>query len=446
MTTASAVSGDPTVQLFKKVYGSMHDLVPDDQLIGRDIPWQEGIQVGDEFIEDVVLGNEVGITLAGNSQEVIEINAAIAGSVKQTKVKPYVSILPSVIPFATISRSTGGGEKSFFDATKFVTKNNLKSHNKFLEIFRLYGQSSGLLGYVSYYTGTYRGASLSTGTGTLNIGNGSTQAFTNGVDTTNKRILFQKGSFAAGMWVGMKGVKVKQVDANGLVVAAGKLVTVNAKYGYITVDFVPVAASSATSHRLCFDRQEDAQEMIGIHKILATTTTLFDIDTTKYELFKGNVNAVNGKLTLAKLQEYIADAVNGGGLEGDVVVYVNPRTWSTLSTTEAGMRSYDSSYSSGKATNGFTDIEYFTQTGKLTIKAHRLVKEGNAFILNLDTWKRSGSAQVGFRVPGMTRGDLIKELDQQTGYQFKSYADEYIFCHAPAQNILLTDIDDEAAA
>ena len=93
------------------------------------------------------------------------------------------------------------------------------------------------------------------------------------------------------------------------------------------------------------------------------------------------------------------------------------------------------------------DLEFYSQNGKLTIKAHRMIMEGDAMVLKLDTWKRSGSAQVGFKVPGMVgKGDLIRELDNQTGYQFKSYADEYIFCHAPAQNIVLTDIDDEAAA
>jgi hypothetical protein len=441
---AGSVSADPAVALFKKVYGKQHDLVPNDQLIEKDIPWQESMMVGDEFIEDVVLGCEVGITLGGSGQEVVEINSAIAGAVKQTKVKPYMSILPSVVPFTTISRSAGAGEKAFFQATKFVTKNNLKSHNKFLEIFRIYGQSAEKLGRVSYYTGTYRGAAFTTGTGTLN---GIT--FTTGVNTTSKNILFKPGTFAAGHWVGMKGVKVKQIDSSDNVVASGKLTAVNAKYGYITVDFVPVVASSETSHRLCFDGMESLKEMIGIQKILTTNGTLFDINNAQFELFRGNSVSNGGKkLSLPKLQEFIADAVNGGGLEGDVTVYVNPRTWTSLSNTEAGQRVYDQSYKSSTATNGFMDIEYFTQTGRLTIKAHRLMKEGDAAVLMLDTWKRSGSAQVGFRVPGMDagEGDLIRALENQTGYQFKSYADEYIFCHAPAQNIWITDINDEAAA
>ncbi len=66
-------------------------------------------------------------------------------------------------------------------------------------------------------------------------------------------------------------------------------------------------------------------------------------------------------------------------------------------------------------------------------------------MLSLDCWKRSGSAQVGFKVPGMD-DDLIKPLENQAGYQFKSYGDEYVFTYQPAHNIFVTGIDDESAS
>jgi len=445
----ASVSNIQVIELFKTVYGSMHDLVPEDQLLGQDISWSDGDRVGTQFVEDVVLGAETGITLGGSGQEAFEINPAIAGAVKQTLVTPYVSILPSVLPFATISRSFGN-EQAFFRATKFITRNNLKSHNKFLEIFRLWGQSPSLLGYVSYYTGTYRGAAFTNGGGTVNG-----VAFVAGVSAASKAILLAPGEFAPGFWVGMIGFKVRQVDSTGAVLASGKLTGYQAQYGYITVDFAPVVSAAITgagSVRLCFDGQESAGEMIGIHAVLANTGTLFGISTSAFPLFKGNVQdisngAVTGvKLSLDRLQDALANSVNGGGLEGDVNVYVNPRSWSTLSKTEAGTRVYDKSYQASKAENGFRDIEYYTQTGKLTIKAHRCMKEGYAFGLRTDVWKRSGSAQVGFKVPGMDdNGDLIRPLENQAGYQFKSYADEYIFTPEPNQNLLLTGINDESA-
>lgn len=435
-------SNDQVIELFKTVYGEMRDLVPDDQMIGRDIGWSEKQKTGSKFVEDVVLGCETGLSLGGNGQDAFEIDSAIAGAVKQTEVQPYVSILPSVLPFATASRSAQAGKTAFTQASKFIVKNNLKSHNKFLEIFRLYGQADRLLGRVSWLTGTFRGVAFTDGTGTLNG-----VAFTNGVSTAAKAILFDAGDFAAGIWVGMKGVRVNQVNSSGVVVASGRLVSVNAKYGYITVDFTPVAATSSGSHRICFNKQETQSEMVGINKILSTDGSLFGINNAQYELFRGSrFDCESKKLTLDLVQEAMADAVNGGGLEGDVNLYVNPRSWATLSTTEAGKRVYDKSYQESKAKNGFMDIEYYTQTGKITIKAHRCIKEGEAYILPMQNWSRSGSAQVGFQVPGMAgQGDLIRELENQAGFRFKSYADEYIFTHSPAQSIYLFGVNDESA-
>ncbi len=441
----ASVSNNDVIQIFKTVYGQAHELVPNSQILSQDIGWVEGDRVGEVFKEDVVLGDEVGLTLGGSGQEAFEINPAIAGVVRQTSVTPYVTLLPSVLPFATISRSLGD-EQAFFRATKFITKNNLDSHERFLETFRLYGQSSKMLGYVSYYTGTFRGQSFTTGTGTLN-----SVAFTNGINVAGKAILLAPGDFASGIWVGRKGVKVKQIDSTGAVVASGKLVSVQSLYCYIVVDFVPTAPSATSgsgSLRLCFDGMESDGEMIGIYDILTTQTgDLFGVSTTQYDLFRGNQVALGGnqRLTLAKLQEGIANATNGGGLEGELTAYVNPRTWATLATTEAGLRVYDQSYKPSQAQNGFQDIEFYSQNGKITIKAHRVVMEGDAFVLKLSTWKRSGSAQPGFKVPGMD-DDLIKPLENQAGYQFKSYSDEYVFTPQPAQNLIFTGINDSAAA
>lgn len=445
----STQSNNQVIEIFKRVYGDTYDLVPEDQQLSKDIEWVEGDKVGDDFREDVVLGDEVGVTLGGSGQDAFEINPAIAGTVKQTSVQPYVMMLPSILPFATISRSLGD-DQSFMRATQFITKNNLKSHERFQETLRFYGQADKLLGRVSYFTGTYRGVAFTNGSATLNG-----VAFTNGINAAGKLILLAPGEFASGIWVGRKGVRIAQVDSTGTILASGKLVSVQSKWGYIGVDFTPVAPSAATgsgSVRLCFYDQAVQGEMIGMYKILSQQTgTLFGIPVQQYELFRGNfvdykANGGSGvKWTLSRLQDVIADAVNGGGLEGDLTCYVNPLNWATCSNTEAGLRVYDKSYSPNQAQNGFQDIEYYSQNGKVTIKAHRHVMEGDAFITKRGTWKRSGSAQPGFRVPGIEQ-ELIKPLENQAGFQFRSYSDEYIFTPEPAQNILVTGLNPEASA
>lgn len=441
----SAVSTPDVVNLFKKVYGKIHDLLPEDYELQKDIPFSEKQKVGESWVEAVILTNEVGWTLGGSSMTAFELNPSSAGSVQQATVVPYSTVLSSVVPWGVISRSAGGGEKAFYDGTKHVVKNNLKSHGKLLEILRFYGQATALLGYVSYATATYRGVAFTTGTGTLTI-NGNSVTFTNGVNTTSNWILFGPGNFAAGIWVGIEGVVIQEIDANGVVVKEGKMIAVDPLQGAIQTDFTPTAATSTTSHRICFKGQATASDMIGINNILTTTGTLFGINTATYSLWKGNViNNQGQKLTLTGIQGAVAQAVARGGLDGDITLYVNPRTWANLIITESGLRMYDSSYKPGQAENGFEAITFWSQTGKITVKAHRMVKEGEAYGLHLQgDWSRSGSAEISFTVPGIP-GEVIFPLQNQAGYAFRSYADQYIFCHAPAKSFIINNINDEAA-
>lgn len=436
----ASASNSTVVDIFKECYGDVTNLLPEDFPLAKAIPFSEKQKVGEKYVEGVVLTNETGITFCGSAADVVEINPAIAGVVKQIEVSAYGVVLPSVLPWAMVSRSVGAGPKAFFDASKFIVKNNLRSHARFAEIVRFYGQASALLGYVSYATATYRNASLTTGTGTVNG-----ISFTNGVNTSSKYILLAPGNFAAGIWVGMEGVKVNQVNSSGTIVASGKLVAVNAKYGYLTVDFTPVAASSTTSHRLCFDGMEGANEMVGANKIMSTTAgSLFGINNTNYSLFQPNYVTMSpsGKLTLGKFQEYVGDAVNKGGLEGDLDVFVNPRTWATMATSEAGLVVHNKA--GGEAQNGFESVTYWTQAGKATFRPHRIVKEGEAYAMYLPSWSRSGSAEASFSVPGMP-GELIFPLEGQTGWGMRSFSDTYLFCHQPSWNLLIDGINDESA-
>lgn len=443
----ASISNGDVINLFKTVYGDLTDLQPEDYILAKDIPFNQKMKVGEKYVEAVVLTAETGITLSSTT-DAFELNPSIAGVIKQAEVTPYISVLPSIVPWGVMSRTAGGGEKAFYDATKFIVRNNLKSHGKFQEIFRLYGQSDALLGYVSYATATYRGAAFVAGTGTLTV-NGSSVTFTNGINAANKMILFAPGSFAAGIWTGMENVQVNEVNSAGVVVASGNLVSVDTEQGVIEVDFTPTAASAASgsgSMRLCFNGMQSAQDYIGVQKILSTTGNLFGISTSAYSYWKGaTANLAQTKLTLPKFQIAVANMVNRGGMEGDLKVLVNPRTWSNLASTEAGLRVYDQSYKKSEADNGFESITFYTQAGKAEFVPHRFVKEGDAFAMHLPTWSRSGSAEVSFTIPGIGQ-EVIFPLQNQAGYAFRSYSDQYVFCHKPADNLYFYGINDEAVS
>lgn len=439
----SQVSNQQVVDLFKRVYGDLHNLLPQDFPLAREIPFSEGRKVGDSFVEAFVLANETGWTLAGTGQDAFDINPAIAGVVKQSSIIPSQVVLTSVIPFAFISRSAGGGEKAFYDGTKHVMQNHIRSHSRLLEAMRLHGQRAAKLGYVSYApSGTvYRGATYS-GSGNVTVGG---VAFTAGVNTTSKAILLAPGYFAAGLWVGLEGCVIQQLDSANAVVASGKLVSVDADNGIIYVDFVPVAASGLTSHKVAFEGMESDKEMVGVHKILENTGTLFGISASQYALWKANkVDLQKKRFSLKALQEGVAQAVNKGGLDQPLMVGVNPRTFAALTQDEAAMRKYDASYKSA-AQNGFETIEYYAANGLNKIVPHRMIMEGDAYGLEISDWIRSGSAEISFKVPGLDK-EVIFPLENQAGWVVRSFSDQFVMCRAPARQIVWTNGNDEGVA
>jgi len=430
--------------LFQKVYGQKTDLQHDVPAILEAIPYSQGEKVGESYNEALVLSAESGITFGGTAVEAFNINPARAGAVRQATLQAYTTVLPSVIPWNAISRSVSS-EQAFAKATVHVTDNNDSSHNRFLGIAALYGQSTALLGYVNYATATYRGVSLTTGTGTING-----VAFTTGVNTTTKQILLAPGYFASGVWVGMEGCLVNQVNSSGVVVASGSLVSVDSEYGFITVDFTPVAATSTTSHRLCFDGWGSG-EMPGIFKIMQNTGSLFGIDAAKFALYNGTqYSAGSALLTFNRFGKAVAAAVNRGGLGGkkrkaSLAVLVNPRTWHSLLNEQAALRAYDKSYSPSEVIQGADAIVFHHMGIKSEFIADPVIMEGFALALNRPDWVRSGSADVQMGVPGIDE-DLLFPLYQQAWMAFRTYADQYVFCRAPARSILITGINDEASS
>jgi len=442
---SSTVTKDTIVEIFKRVYGGANDLRPQTSVLDKLFPFSTTQRVGDVYIEGLSLNDEVGYTLAGSAQDAFTINPAVAGSFKQLQIQPSQTVISTVLSWGFMSRSASGGEASFFEGTKYVMKNNLESHNKLVNVLKLYGQSTERLGTVSYATATYRGVAFTNGTGTLTKKDGSTIAFTNGINAAEKAILLAPGQFASGIFVGRKGAAVKQLTAANAVVAQGTIVGWDSVLGILYVDFTPIAASAVGSHKLAFDGMEDSKEMVGVHRILTNAGTLFGVSAAVEPLWSGTVMDVGGAaLSLKAIQEGIADAVNAGGLEQPLDIIINPRSFARLSDNEANYRRYPTD-AGGSAKRGFETIEYYAANGLNRIHSSSYVKEGDAFGLVTDQWKCGGSQLPSFQVQGIDE-DVIQPLGDQAGFSIRSYGDQYLLCRQPAKQVLWKNINDEGTA
>lgn len=393
--------------LFKESYADkLENLIPDGVKLMNKIKFaSKEKQPGNLYNQPVILGQEHGITFAGSSEDAFNLNSPVSGRIQNAEVRGNPVVLRSLLGYTAMSRAAQGGGKAFMDATKFLVANMLRSMAKKLEIEMLYGQ----MGY-----------------GTVASVSGSAVTVTT-------------AEWAPGIWAGSEAMPVEIRNSTGstsrgnFVISSvnmdTRVLTLNASAGT-----AGVVAGDVLWHGGAF-----GNEFPGIHKILTISSgTLFNIDVTQYNLFKGNsYDATSAALSFTKLIQAAARPVEKG-LESSLYFLVNPRGWANMMSDQAALRKYDSSYSSQLVQNGSKSIKFFSQNGELEIEPSIYVKEGYAYGLCVDDWMRIGSSDMTFKQPN---GDeYFRTVENAAALELRLWSDQAIFCAAPGKNVIIINV------
>lgn len=394
--------------LFKEVWSEeLVEAVPDHVKFLQMVQFskKDGGSVGRKYHQGVILGLEHGCTLAASGDDVFALEAPISGVVKDAEVLGSQIVLRAAIGLATASRAVES-KAAYKSATKFIVGNMLRSITKKLEIEMFYGQ----MGYGVVASVTGAGPYV---------------------------MVIEQKEWAPAIWAGAEKMNLEIVRAGVIVGTAtvtkvsfeNKSVTATATVAPLAADVLFLKSAAAGD-----------SEFAGIHKIITTAGSLFGINTNDYSLWKGNeYDASNTELSLFKIEQAIARAVEKG-LDSDVVCFVNPKIWAGLLSDQAALRRYDQSYKSEKIESGAKSIEFFGQNGSIEIIPSTYVKEGYAYILCMDELVRIGSSDVTFKRPGMGGEQFFRELENNAGYELRSYADFCLFCNAPGKQTLIKNI------
>lgn len=405
MAFSSNTFADTLNGLFKEAYADkLENLIPEGLKLYKMIDFlPKEKQPGNLYHQPVILGHEHGVTFASSDDDAFNLNAPVAGQIKDAQVRGNPVVLRSVLGYTAASRAAQGGAKAFMDATKFLVANMLRSITKKLEIELLYGQ----MGYASV-------ASVSGAVMTI---------------TT--------AEWAPGIWAGAEQMPIEIRDAAGTTVRGQATVaSVDLVARTVTVDLMPagVAGTDVIWHKGAY-----GNEFAGVHKILTNSGTLFNISASAYSLWSGNTySAGSASLSIAKIERAIALAV-AKGLDSDVVVMVNPKTWADLLSEQTALRRFDSSYKSDMTEVGSKSIKFYGQNGMISIEPSIYCKEGYAYVLAIQEFARVGSTDVTFKRPGM-EGNFFRELENSAGVELRCFSDMALFCSAPGKQVLISAI------
>jgi hypothetical protein len=394
--------------LFKEKYADkLQELIPDGVKLMNIIKFNSKDKApGNLYHQPVILGMEHGVTFASSDDDAFNLNAPVAGVIKDAQIKGNPVVMRSLLGYTSASRAAQGGEKAFEDATKFLVANMLRSMAKKMEIQMLYGQMG--YGVVASETGS-----------TLTI-------------TT--------AEWAPGIWAGAENMPIEVRDTTGAT-SRGEFIVSSVSLDDRTVTInVDAGNAGIVATDVIYHKGAYGNEFPGIHKILSTTSgTLFNINVGSFNLFKGNTYAAgSAALSFAKLTRAAARAVEKGQ-EGKLLALVNNRAWADLLTEQAALRKYDTSYRDSELKNGSRSLVFFSQNGEIEIMPSTYVKEGFAYLLSVDEWMRVGSADMSFKRPG--QGDeFFRDLENAAAYELRLFSDQALFCWAPGRNVIISGI------
>lgn len=394
------------------------DLVPETSEIAQSIPFRSGeMKLGNEYVFNVRVRRAQGITFGGTAATAFALNAVRSGQTDDGRQASYQMVMREQISYGVVSRGQSSRE-AFGNTFDEIVRDLTNSFGFYRELGLLYGGSS--IGTIT--------------TGGLGL-------------VTSATITVTAASWAAGLWAQMEGAAVDVYSAPG-----GTKRNTNAAVVIGAVDFdtrqivitgVAADLNAITANDVFIPFNADGNWAPGFDVLVPNSATVVHgINPATYGLWDGNtVPAGNAALTFAKVNNVASRIASRAGM-GKLVCRVSPLTWGDLNNDVAALRRYAAAVKS-EADLGTQSIKFYSQTGELEIRPHPMVKAGEAFVTMDEYFKRIGSADISFRLPGVEgqQPRFFKELDDVAALEMRAWSDQALVtfkrsCHAKITNIV----------
>ena len=399
--------------LAKEVFGDagVPDLIPGMTKLQQLVKFSKADQLGLKFAQTVRLAYPNGFTHAkgDGTAGAFSFNDSIGGTQARAELTGSQILLRDQMAYEDAAKLTGS-KQAFKEGTKYFFEGLQGSMRKRMEVELFYG-SQGL----------------------------STIASVSGSSTTRTWTL-TTAQWAAGMWAGNEGMQMDvyngstKINTNAVVT----LTSVDSVARTISVSGNATDLTNIIAGYTIYYVGAYGNEMTGLHGVLNNTGTLFNIDASTYALWKSTQYApTSGALSFGKIKRAIALAVDKG-LDEDLVILMNPKAWDDVNSDIAALRRTDKSEVKSVDV-GHEEICFYSQNGKSLLVPSIYVKEGYAYGVVPQHWKRIGAADITFNTPGFG-GEMFIHLQTKAGVESRVYSHQAIICMQPAKQFVISNI------
>ena len=444
---------------------SVANVIPDHAVLEKLLPpfKAKPTNPGEKHVQPTIVRYPDGFSFVQAGLGPVELNGAKSGKIERAEMLSNSIYLTEVVDKDIIDRTknkngNGYSKAAIKEAMAVIVPMMVAAAKREGEISRLYGRSG--LTRLSKITGSW----------TLVIGSSLTGA--NGGTVAGATVIMpDKGEWGPGIWAGAEGKtlsffdEVNTTDSSGLnltssvYLGSSDIVTVDMDNRCLVLKDNLVTKLQAATGPITVWRDATREpisgppqlsESLGIMGIMKNQGKLFNIDGSKYTLFRSpQYNVGNARFTLT--QALMASTrASYNGTESGAVFMLPTATWSDLATDEAAYRRYIKV--EGDVKVGVEALMFAGATGLMALKPHPMMKRGYAPLLNINASKSNkdglptggdmkmvGDSEWTFDTTG---GDSLHYVPNYSGYQIRMKCNKAPYINPPGRSLLATNITD----
>lgn len=434
MASWSNTPGAGVNGMFKQRYGRWIDPLPDEHTLadaGDFIPSENRPGYGYNF--PVLTGLELGQT-ANVDNSAFLLNPAVDSTVLNANLDGATIMLQSVVSYDTIYKSLNGtGNGNMGGAYKTALDQTVQA---MLQGAAMYRELQ-----LAYGPGTSTAAASNIG-----VVGGSVSGANLGAAQT---VYLTEASWIPGLWIlaagNPNGMRVDILDAAGtteletdVTVQARPSTTQTRLTLFKTSSVVTVAANNRI-----VPRGWRTKSAFGLEAIYNNTGTIFGINAANVAPWRCMTYSAGGALSRAKILA-MAGAISINGVKNGGKLFVCAPTFADLSEEASALQRFTGNTDKVKR-QGASQLLYETAAGVIEVTVYQYQKQGQAFFISGDNFRRVGSTDLTMRPIGGGAEAFFTHMPQNAGASMRIFSNQAPVFEMPYRNFLITGIQNNTA-